>query len=159
MSSRMSPEALDAWQRLHTVTEALQRQLARGLRDDAGLSGAEFTVLAHLVAAGGSARPADCARSISWEPSRLTHQLGRLEARGYLERAAGSGGGRRTEVTLTAAGRAAHRAAVGPHLRAAKHWFADALDETQLHALDDALRAVEQRLATADQPTSEEDPA
>ncbi|MFG6490772.1 MarR family winged helix-turn-helix transcriptional regulator [Microbacterium sp. P03] len=140
----MSPEALRVWQRLQTVTEVLRREVGRGLQADAGLSDSEFAVLAHLVELGGSARPSECARAMGWESSRLAHQLGRLERNGLILRVAEAGAdGRASTVTMTDAGLAAHRQAVGPHLRAARLWFADALDEAQLAALDDVLAALE----------------
>ncbi len=148
MSARLNASELDAWQRLQSVTEMLRREVGRGLRSDADLSDAEFTVLAHLVEAGGEARPSEVSRSIGWESSRVAHQLGRLERRGLLERAAGGGNdGRAQRITLTTAGRDAHRRAVGPHLRAAKRWFADALDAEQVEELRGILSALETHAA------------
>jgi hypothetical protein len=45
-------------------------------------------------------------------------------------------------VSLTDEGAAAFRRAGGPHLRAIKSHFADALTEQQLAALGDALQAL-----------------
>ena len=155
MSAKMSADELRVWEQLQTVTETLRREVGRGLQSDAGLSDGEFTVLAHLVRLSGSARPSECARSMGWDSSRLAHQLGRLEKKGLIARAAeGGGDGRASTVALTESGRAAHRRAVGPHLRAAGRWFADALTATQLAALADALGALEDnaaRLAAADE--------
>lgn len=139
----LSEHQLLVWQRLHTVTETLRREVGRGLRS-AGLSESEFTVLAHLVTAGTPVRPTDCSASIGWDSSRLAHQLGRLERRGLIVRThEPERDGRVTAVGLTTEGRAAHRRAVGPHLRAAKRWFADGLDSAGLQALDDALSRLE----------------
>ena len=55
--------------------------------------------------------------------------------------------GRASIVSITEAGRAAHRRAVGPHLRAAQRWFAEALDDAQLRELDDVLGTLEQHAA------------
>lgn len=144
----LSREELDLWQRLQTVTELLRREVGRGLQEDAGLSEQEFTVLAHLAEAGGGARPSECAQSIGWDSSRLAHQLGRMERRGLVARTPETGGdGRASRAALTEAGRAAHRRAVGPHLRAAKRWFADALTAAQLVALGEVLSALEENAA------------
>ncbi|OBB99933.1 MULTISPECIES: MarR family winged helix-turn-helix transcriptional regulator [Gordonia] len=146
-ANHLSARQLDVWQRLQTVTETLRREVGRGLKD-AGLSEQEFTVLAHLVEAGGSARPSDCAREMGWDSSRLAHQLGRMEKRGLLERGPEiDGDGRASTISLTDDGRRAHRRAVGPHLRAAKQWFGDALTDAQLAALGDALTALETNAA------------
>jgi DNA-binding MarR family transcriptional regulator len=146
----LSKNELEIWQRLQTVTESLRREVGRGLKQDAGLSEAEFVVLAHLMDAGGAARPSECAESIGWDSSRLAHQLGRLERRGLVRRAPEhEGDGRASTASLTDAGYRAHRKAVGPHLRAAKRWFADALTDAQLSALGEALTAIEDNAARA----------
>ena len=87
-------------------------------------------------------RPAECARMIGWDSSRLAHQLRRLEKRGFVQRARGTGDGRASIITLTDEGREAYRAALGPHLRNTKMWFADALTKEQIAALTDALSAL-----------------
>ena len=85
---------------------------------------------------------------MGWDSSRLAHQLGRMEKRGLLERGPEiDGDGRASTISLTDDGRRAHRRAVGPHLRAAKQWFADALTDAQLAALGDALTALETNAA------------
>lgn len=149
MSAKLSATELRTWERLQVVTESLRREVGRGLQRDAGLSPTEFTVLAHLAAAGGQARPAHCARSIGWDSSRLAHQLARLERRGLVDRVSVDGrGASPCLIKITDAGRAAHRAAVGPHLRAAKAWFADALTGQQMLALSDALDALQAHIDT-----------
>ena len=143
MSAKMTPLQLATWQDLHRATEMLQREVGRSLRDSSGLSDTEFSVLARLVDHGGPLRSAECARALGWDSSRLSHQLGRLEKRGLIERSqSGSSDKRASVIAVTADGRAAHRAAVGPHLRAATRWFADALDDEQLQGLADALSAL-----------------
>lgn len=164
MSARLSNRELRTWEKLQTVTEQLRRETGRVLSTEAGLSPAEFTVLAHLAAAGGAegVRSSLCARAIGWDTSRLSHQLRRLEQRGYVVRRGGDGGdGRASVVALTAEGRRIYRRALGPHLGAAKHWFAAALTQKQLDGLYDALDALEQHIAreiaTADGVHKEEE--
>jgi DNA-binding MarR family transcriptional regulator len=153
MSVKLSATELRTWQRLQVVTESLRREVGRGLHNDAGLSGSEFTVLTHLVAVGGEARPARCARAIGWDSSRLAHQLGRLDRRGLIDRVSVDGRGASPSlIRLTDAGRAAHRAAVGPHLRAAKTWFADGLSGRQMLALSDALETLQAHIESLAAP-------
>lgn len=141
--SAMSGERLRVWENLVTTMEVLKREVGRDLRDAAELSEAEFTVVAHLVRAGAPMRPSDCARSIGWESSRLSHQLGRLERRGLVRRAAGDPADARTSsIELTGAGRRTYRTAIGPHLRAAERWFGSALTDAQVAALGDVLDAL-----------------
>jgi DNA-binding MarR family transcriptional regulator len=144
---------------LQVVTEVLHREVGRDLWSDAQLSEAEFTVLAHLRLAGApGARASDCARSIGWDSSRLSHQLRRLEKRGLILRSTGDGSdGRASVVALSDEGLSAYRRAIGPHMRSAQRWFADALDEDQLRALTEALEALTQHTtALATQRTGTE---
>lgn len=145
MSVRMTDEQLRAWQLFHVSNERLRRELGREMWAHAQLSDAEFTVLANIAVAesrGSQIRPAECARAIGWESSRLAHQLRRLERRGFVQRAPGEGDGRASVITLTDEGRGAYTAALGPHLRSTKRWFADALTDEQITALTDALEAL-----------------
>ncbi|AAT88824.1 MarR family transcriptional regulator [Leifsonia xyli subsp. xyli] len=147
MSGNLSVEQLRVWEQLQDATEILRREVGRGLWSDAQLSDAEFTVLAHLAQSGGG-RPTECARSIGWDSSRLAHQLRRLEKRGLVQSVPGDADRRSTRIALTEEGRSMHRCALGPHLRAAKKWFADALTNQQMVALGDALDALLAHAAT-----------
>src|SRR6478609_8518040 len=129
VSARMSPQQLHTWETLQLVMDALRREVGRDLWNDAKLSDAEFTVLAHLHSSGEEGvRPAQCARAIGWDSSRLAHQLRRLEKRGLVAtRPAGGEDGRATLSSLTPAGHDQYRRAIGPHLDSARRWFADGL--------------------------------
>lgn len=143
MSARLSPAELRAWENFQTVAEVLHREVGRELWADAQLSDADFTVLAHLRLAGEPVRPSECARSIGWDSSRLSHQLRRLERRGLVAKVAGDlTDGRATLIEATPEGSAAHRKAVGPHLRAAQAWFAQAMTESQVDDLNEILDAL-----------------
>ncbi len=147
MSARLSGRALRAWERLHTVTEQLRRETGRALDTAAGLSPAEFTVLAHLSGTANGLRSSVCARAIGWDTGRLSHQLRRLEKRGLVTRGGDTTDGRASVVSLTDTGRRVYRRALGPHLAAAQEWFGDALSPAQVDALDDALTALERHIA------------
>ena len=140
----MTEQQLRVWQNFVVLAETVGREVGRDLWDDAGLTGAEFTVLAELrLRPGGTMRPSQCARSIGWETSRLSHQLRRMEKRGLIVRdkraASEESDGRAATITLTHQGLSAYRRAIGPHLRSARRWFVDALDGDSLGHLDDAL--------------------
>ena len=66
------------------------RELGRVGRDIAkatGLSGPEFGVLSRLAAIGkGEMRQQALARVMTWDKSRLSHQLTRMQQRGLIER-------------------------------------------------------------------------
>lgn len=147
VSQRLSGRRLSAWEKLQTVTEQLRRETGRVLSTEAGLSAAEFTVLAHLAQAPRGMRSVSCARAMGWDTSRLSHQLRRLERRGYVARHGGDGGdGRATVVALSDEGRRVYRRAVRPHLEAAERWFGQALTDAQVDGLYEALAAIEAHL-------------
>ena len=137
----MSERQLRVWQNFVVLNEMVHREVGRDLWDAARLTDAEFTVLAELrLRPDGTMRPSQCARAVGWETSRLSHQLRRMEKRGLVVRGRpGGSDGRAATITLTHDGLSAYRRAIGPHLRSAKRWFADALDGDRLAALDDAL--------------------
>jgi DNA-binding MarR family transcriptional regulator len=140
-------DRLRAWEKLQTVTEQLRRETGRVLSTKAGLSAAEFTVLAHLATTPSGVRSVPCARAIGWDTSRLSHQLRRLEQRGYVARSGDDGrsgsDGRATVVALTDEGRRVYRRAIRPHLEAAQRWFGEALEDAQADRLYEALTAIE----------------
>jgi DNA-binding MarR family transcriptional regulator len=142
MSDKMTARELHAWETLQVVSEKLKREVGRELWTDAELSDAEFTVIANLRVAGGEMRPGECARAIGWDSSRLAHQLRRLEKRGLVAKRPDETDGRASVLVLTESGDASYRRAIGPHLRSARRWFADALTPSQVEGLADALDAV-----------------
>ena len=155
----MSPEQVQVWEKLQVMTERLHREVGRDSWNDAQLSDAEFTIPAHLRSAGPlGVRASECARTIGWDTSRLSHLVRRLEGRGLLTRSAGDGfDGRASILTSSGEGHSAYRRAIGPHLQSAHTWFAQALDEQQLHAFTRALDALLEhttRLAQARTPTA-----
>jgi DNA-binding MarR family transcriptional regulator len=83
----------------------------------------------------------DLAMMASGSLSRLSHALGRLEARGWVERRP-VGVGRRVDVVLTDAGAAANAAAAAAHVREARRLVIDALTRQQLVRLGQSARAI-----------------
>jgi len=153
----MSSRALHTWEALQVVTEHLKREVGRDLWTDAQLSDAEFTVLANLRMAPEGMRPGSCARAIGWDSSRLSHQLRRLEKRGLVDRKADPHDGRAAVVMLTDLGQIAYRRAIGPHLRSARKWFAEALTPQQMDGLADALGALQHHIERLSQTRPEEE--
>jgi DNA-binding MarR family transcriptional regulator len=138
----MTPNELATWRLLLDTTAELRRFLGAELQASS-LSPGDYQVLLALTEAG--ARPqrsAELATAIDWERSRLSHHLGRMERRGLIRREGCATDSRGAEVSLTAEGARMFRAAAGPHLRAVKKHFADALTPEQLEALGQILQAV-----------------
>ena len=106
-------EFWDTWMRAHRM---LTQKLESGLQRGFGISKAEFSVLATLWRApGGELRVADLVESLGWEKSRVSHQLTRMENRGFVAQTQSGTSGRRTRVGLTAEGRRVAENAIRAH--------------------------------------------
>ncbi|MET0495236.1 MAG: MarR family transcriptional regulator [Actinoplanes sp.] len=138
-------EQLRTWRDFLETTEVLRSALAARLQSDAGLSTGDYAVLLALSEAPqGRIRSSELAATISWERSRLSHHLGRMERRGLIRREKAEVDSRGAEIALEPAGTVAFRAATVPHLQAVRELFVDALTPEQLAAAGDiaaALRA------------------
>jgi DNA-binding MarR family transcriptional regulator len=146
-TTRLSDRELAVWRSLLDTTAELRRLLSARMQES-GCSPADYGVLLALHEAdGGRLRSSELAATIDWERSRLSHHLGRMERRGLIRRENSVVDSRGAEVSLTDEGAAAFRGAGGPHLRAIKAHFADALTERQLAALDDVLQALRTHLS------------
>jgi DNA-binding MarR family transcriptional regulator len=146
-ASRLSDHQLAVWRSLIDTTAELRRLLGARLQES-GCSPADYAVLLALHEAdGGRLRSSELAAAIDWERSRLSHHLGRLERRGIIRRDDCAADSRGAEVSLTDEGAALFRRAGGPHLRAIKSHFADALTDQQLAALGDAMQALRAHLS------------
>ena len=98
-----------AYQRAQTLLAGL---LARELTQATGLSEADYQVLVSLTdAPDGRLRSIELRCVLSWEKSRLSHQVRRMTSRGLITKRACAEDGRSSDIVLTDAGRdAAQRA-------------------------------------------------
>lgn len=104
MTARLSPQELRIWHAFILMGEDVLGRVGRDIAQATGLSGSEFAVLSRLASLGrGEMRQQDLATVMTWEKSRLSHQLTRMEDRGYLERRRGDG--KTVIVMLTEQGR------------------------------------------------------
>ena len=143
----MNSGELAVWRSLLDTTTELRRRMATQLADDSKLSPGDYAVLLALSEAEGRRlRSSDLAASMDWERSRLSHHLARMEKRGLIAREDCTTDNRGAEVLMTPAGAEAFAGATLPHLRAIKRHFADALTPSQIDALGDALRAINEHL-------------
>jgi len=150
-SERLTERELTVWRSLLDTTTELRRLLAAELQR-VELSPGDYAVLLALTEADGrTLRSSELADAIDWERSRLSHHLGRMERRGLIRRTDCPGDNRGALVLLTEDGFQAIRRASGPHLRAVKRLFADALDPQQLDALAGVLGSIRTHLDTTDQ--------
>src|SRR3954454_9231455 len=75
------------WRSWLAANALLPAALHRELQADAGLSLPDFDVLVRLTDSGeGRVRMSDLARALTWERSRLSHHVKRMERRGLVRR-------------------------------------------------------------------------
>ena len=100
----LSPYELRVWHAFLLMGEDVLSRVGRDIAQATGLSGPEFGVLSRLSAIGkGEMRQQTLARVMTWDKSRLSHQLTRMQQRGLVERRDASGN--TVLVVLTKLGR------------------------------------------------------
>ncbi|WP_406439802.1 MarR family winged helix-turn-helix transcriptional regulator [Streptomyces sp. NBC_00631] len=128
----LEPEEWEFWDTWMRAQRLLTRELERGLQRDCGISKAEFSVLVTLwQAAGRELRVGELSESLDWDKSRVSHQLTRMENRGFVKRTQYGADGRRAGIGLTAEGRRAARSAVLVHAGNIRRHFLDSLTPEQ----------------------------
>ncbi|MER7269429.1 MarR family winged helix-turn-helix transcriptional regulator [Micromonospora carbonacea] len=126
-----------AWRAYLRMQAEVAARLGRQLQADAGLSFADYGVLAQLAEApDGRLRPFALQRDLQWEQSRLSHHLGRMQRRGLVDREECPQDARGAFVVLTAAGRAAIEAAAPAHVDTVRRLVFDRLDPDEVRALE-----------------------
>ena len=100
----LSPRELRVWHAFLLMGEDVLSRVGRDIAQATGLSGPEFGVLSRLSAIGkGEMRQQALARVMTWDKSRLSHQLTRMQQRGLVERRYANG--KTVLVVLTKLGR------------------------------------------------------
>jgi DNA-binding MarR family transcriptional regulator len=137
----LNEREMSAWRTFYEMQEVLRSRLEQQLQADSGLSNADYTVLVALSeATGGRLRVFELGRRLGWEKSRLHHQLIRMCRRGLIQRH--SGDGRAIHAAITAAGRAALKAAVPHHTQQVRRLVLDRLTPQQMDQLADISRTI-----------------
>ena len=98
----LRPDQQRAWLAYMRVQLRLTYEMNRQLQADSNLSLSDYDVLNALrYASGGRMRVTALAALISWERSRLSHHVRRLQNRGLVECRPAPADRRATEITLT----------------------------------------------------------
>lgn len=121
MTRRLSPEEVRTWRSFLRWSEGIVAQVAAELAAKSSLSVSDFEVAARLERDGGLLQ-GELAESLAWSPSRLSHQLKRMEQRGLVERVT-AGRGRAVRVEMTARGRSEYTVAAQVHADAVRGSF------------------------------------
>jgi len=132
----LKPEEWDLWDRWMRAQRLLAQEIDRRLQFEFGISKAEFSVLVTLLRTPGhKVRVVHLAESLGWEKSRVSHQLTRMESRGFLERTERGARGRRTGIGLTSKGRRLAESAITGHVGNVRRYFLETLSPEQAAAI------------------------
>lgn len=131
------------WRSLALMGRRLAYATEQRLQAEAGISASDFDILQALAAAPSSrARPVELGAMLSWEKSRISHHVTRMEARGLVERVVCETDQRGTWVGITGAGREALRQAIPVHEDVIRTALIDHLDPAQADVVAAAALAV-----------------
>ena len=146
----LSAEEMRAWQAFLAAGALLDRRLDQQLRQEAGLSHAQYEILVRLAAApGGALRMTDLAGVLYTTKSGLTYQITQLEKAGLVRRSASPADVRGVVAALTDAGRQRLAQAAPGHVAAVRGLLIDVLTPEQLSAVADGLGEVAHRLGAS----------
>ncbi|MHB1536278.1 MAG: MarR family winged helix-turn-helix transcriptional regulator [Acidimicrobiales bacterium] len=151
----LEPEEQRAWRAWLAMSELLRSQIGRDLQAEAGLSEPDLAVLVHLSESPDhQMRMTDLAERLRWSKSRLSHQVGRMEARGLLRREGCPSDARGSFAMLTSGGVEEIRRAAPAHVASVRRHLIDVLDAGQLEQLTlIAERLAEHALAEGEPAT------
>ncbi len=125
------------WRRWMQANALISLEIARAMARDSDISIQDFEVLVHLTdVPEGRVRMSELASTLTWERSRVSHHIRRMEVRALVARALCEEDGRGAYVEITPAGRAAIEAAAPPHVRAVRALFFDRLTADEVASLD-----------------------
>ena len=138
---------LAAWLTLVAFSEVFPASVDAQLKEPLGVNRFEYSVLAMLSEEPGHALVMSELAAVTFGSlSRLSHAVGRLEQRGWLERQPGEGRRRHTVVTLTDAGLQAIREAAPGHAAHLQDIMIDPLTDDELVALTTIARKLIARI-------------
>ena len=136
MTNWLDEQELTAWHGLLSMSAALQAELNRELQAEHGISLADYEVLGRLHdAVDTRLRTSDLVATLTWEQSRVSHQLGRMQRRGLVTREAHASDGRGSVYVLTEVGRATIERAAPDHVAAVRRLVFDRLSDAQVKQL------------------------
>ncbi|MGV0795276.1 MarR family winged helix-turn-helix transcriptional regulator [Mycolicibacterium sp. XJ1819] len=139
-----------AWRAFVYSHQQIELHLIRSLQRS-GLSGADYEVLAALSGHDGDRMSArDLGEALSWEKSRLSHQLRRMQADGLISREPNPDDARSTMVRLLPAGRAAIEKAAPGHVDDVRRNFIDLFTPAELDTLATLNERILHHLAEID---------
>ena len=132
-----------AWRAYVIASELLRKQLNRELQDRHGLALADYEVLVRLSEQdGGRMRMAHLAGEVASSKSRLSHQIGRMETAGLVQRVECGDDARGVYAEITEAGRARLRETAPTHVAGVRAHLIDLLTTSDQTALAEIFERV-----------------
>ena len=136
----------DAWRSFIVTSRWVFEMLDRDLKAH-GLSGDDYAVLVTLAdQPERRMRMSDLAERVYESKSRLSHHIGRLEAKGWVRREACPSDGRGMNAVLTDEGVALLERAAPDHVRSVRQHFLDLFEPDELAMIATAFGASAERL-------------
>jgi DNA-binding MarR family transcriptional regulator len=146
----------EAWRAYIVGTRQLLQQLDRDHKA-AGVTPDDYSVLVALSESPDDRlRMSELAGVAVESRSRLTHHIGRLEAKGLVRREACEVDKRGLNAVLTPKGRRLIESAAPHHVTAVRSWFLDALEPDELDVIGRAFARIGARLDAATEPCAAE---
>jgi DNA-binding MarR family transcriptional regulator len=140
-----------AWRSLVTMYDGILEYIERRLRQEGGLSSADYAVLAHLVEAPQRRlRSFELGAALHWEKSRLSQHLVRMENRGLVSREACESDQRGKVIVLTPLGRDLIRDTAPQHAADVRAALIDQLTPEELEMFITVGGKVRERLSALD---------
>lgn len=132
-----------AWRALQFMQMRVEAELARQLAADSGLSYPDYLVLVALTDRPETRlRIFELGETLGWEKSRLSHQIGRMAARGLVTKEKCESDRRGAFVALTKEGRKEIEAAAPGHVDLVRRLFIDKLSPAELDVIADVAERV-----------------
>ncbi|MET8760798.1 MarR family transcriptional regulator [Lentzea sp. NPDC004782] len=142
----LSAEERDAWHHFVQAYHLLERQIEQQLQRDAGLSHAQYNVLAVLSEQPGNRmRMTELARRVVVSKSSLTYQIGKLEKSGLVRREPHESDERGIVAVLTDAGKELLNATAPGHVETVRAYLIDLFTPGQLAQLGSFMQVVHEK--------------
>jgi DNA-binding MarR family transcriptional regulator len=139
----LDPREERAWRAFMHARHQLNAYLNQHLLQDAGLSDADYEILAVLSGHPTGHMPAqELGALVQWEKSRLSHQVRRMQERGLIIREPNPADGRSAMICLLPAGRRAIELAAPQHVQNVRRHFIDLFTPAEL----DTFAALNERI-------------
>lgn len=147
--TKKSPTELgqNAWRAFHNIRITLLPPLVKHLNDKCGLSEAEYQVFVGLQASKNKKmKPSELADELGWDLGRLSHQVSRMESKGFVGKEPCPEDARSCLIGATRKGQSIFEKALPIQTREVKRLFVDALTKEQLRSIIEISEAIESHI-------------